>query len=348
MKRLSAGDIVLKVLSLLLLTAAALKGHELLTVPVAGKDLWSWRPLLIFQVEFELALGIWLLSGLFKRLAWLAGLLCFGLCCCVTLYKGLTGAASCGCFGVVHVNPWVTLLAIDLPAVVVLILFRPLSAFAPLLLSLRRQQSIHDAAREFLTPLPSLPRSAATAVLGMAVLGLTTSVLVLNEPSTITPTYEALEPETWVGRKLPILQYVDVGGQLKSATWLILFYHQDCPDCRKVILQHERLARDWAGNERLPHIALVEVPSYGSDPLKSSVSCTIGYLTDAQEPFVRTLTAVSTYNRTVAAAWEDRAPGFDTVLTRIAKSNKKVRTFTSTFCTCPNAMLGKEVIPMVI
>ncbi len=77
MRRLSASDIVLKVLGLLLLTAAVLKGHELLSVPVVGKDLWSWRPFLIFQVEFELALGIWLLSGVFKRLAWLAGLLCF-------------------------------------------------------------------------------------------------------------------------------------------------------------------------------------------------------------------------------------------------------------------------------
>jgi hypothetical protein len=49
MKRLSGRDIVLKVLGLLLLVAAVLKGHELLTVPVANTDLWSWRPFLIFQ-----------------------------------------------------------------------------------------------------------------------------------------------------------------------------------------------------------------------------------------------------------------------------------------------------------
>jgi len=105
MRRYSAGDILLKGLGLLLLTAAVLKGHELLTVPVANRGLWTWRPLLIFQVEFEVALGFWLLSGIFKRLAWLATLLCFGLFCCVTLYKALTGATSCGCFGTVHVNP---------------------------------------------------------------------------------------------------------------------------------------------------------------------------------------------------------------------------------------------------
>jgi hypothetical protein len=49
-----------------LLTPAALKGPELLTVPVANRDFWSWRPRLVLQVEGELGLGIWLLSGLFR------------------------------------------------------------------------------------------------------------------------------------------------------------------------------------------------------------------------------------------------------------------------------------------
>lgn len=98
-------NIILKLLGLLLLVAAVLKGYELLTVPMANTDIWSNRYFLIFQVEFELALGIWLLSGLFKRAAWLAALGCFSLFCCVALYKGISGAASCGCFGRVHVNP---------------------------------------------------------------------------------------------------------------------------------------------------------------------------------------------------------------------------------------------------
>ena len=34
----------LKTPGLLFPTAAVLKGHELLTVPAPGKDLWSWRP----------------------------------------------------------------------------------------------------------------------------------------------------------------------------------------------------------------------------------------------------------------------------------------------------------------
>ena len=42
MGKISAGDVVLNALGLLLLTAAVLKGHELLAVPVANKDFRSW------------------------------------------------------------------------------------------------------------------------------------------------------------------------------------------------------------------------------------------------------------------------------------------------------------------
>jgi hypothetical protein len=65
MRRLSGNDNVLKVLGLLLIVAAVLEGYYLLSVPMSGKALWVWSPFPIFQVEFELALDIWLLSGLF-------------------------------------------------------------------------------------------------------------------------------------------------------------------------------------------------------------------------------------------------------------------------------------------
>jgi len=114
----------MKLLAMVLLAAVVLKGRQLLTEPVVSSSIWSSRPFLIFQVEFELALGLWFLSGLFKKAAWLAAVLCFSVFSVVTLYKGLTGAASCGCFGQVHVNPWLTLFAIDLPAVIALTMFR--------------------------------------------------------------------------------------------------------------------------------------------------------------------------------------------------------------------------------
>ena len=53
----SASNIVLKLLGLLLLTGAALKGSQLLTEPMANTDIWTNRAFLIVTVEFEIALG---------------------------------------------------------------------------------------------------------------------------------------------------------------------------------------------------------------------------------------------------------------------------------------------------
>jgi len=314
MRRFSASDLVLKVLGLLLLTAAVLKGHELLTVPLTNKDLWSWRPFLIFQVECELALAIWLLSGLFKRLAWLAALACFSVFCCVTLYKSITGAASCGCFGTVHVNPWVTLLAIDLPAVLALGLFRPRSALSPFLSFLRRQEFIPGASESFLRPTPSVPRFAALTGLGLLILGITTPILALNEPAWATSTYEVLEPETWVGKELPILESIDMGEQLKSGNWLVVLYHYDCPDCAKAIPQYEQMARDLKGNEEFLQVALIEVPPYGRGPISEDSPCVLGRMDVSKEWFVITPAVVLTSRCVVRAAWEGETPGLETVL----------------------------------
>lgn len=184
--------VVLRLLGLLLLTGAALKGYQLLTEPLADADLWSNRHFLIFVVEFELALSLWLLSGLYKKAAWLAATGCFLVFSCVTLYKGLTGAASCGCFGTVHVNPWITLFCIDLPALAALIAFRPGG------LNLRRPLAM-------LTPHPRLIHLTAVWLITLSLVTTSTAVLALNEPALVTAKYEVLEPAEWVGKELPIL-----------------------------------------------------------------------------------------------------------------------------------------------
>jgi thiol-disulfide isomerase/thioredoxin len=322
MRRLSGPDILLKVLGVLLLTAAVLKGHELLTVPLANGDPWSWRPFLIFQVEFELALGIWLLSGLFRRLAWLAALLCFGLFCGVTLYKGLMGATSCGCFGRVHVNPWVTLLAVDLPALAALGVLCPSAASAPLRSCLRSLSGDRRGGRESLRrvflawtqPLPSLPRLAVTAVLYLATLILTVPILALNKPAAVTSTYEVLEPETWVGRELPILPYIDIAAKLGKGRWLTVLYHYDCPDCQRVIPEYEQMAEELVGNEDFLRVAFVEIPPYGERRVGPSPSYTRGQLADVKEWFVTTPCVLLLVDNRVRQAWQEEVPDLASVL----------------------------------
>jgi len=112
------------VLAVILLTAAALKCHQLATEPTLGTGLLESRWFLMATVEFELFFGLWLLSGLLPRLTWAAALGCFGLFACVSLYKALSGAASCGCFGRVVVNPWYTF-TLDAGCVLTLLRWRP-------------------------------------------------------------------------------------------------------------------------------------------------------------------------------------------------------------------------------
>ncbi|MFC1676516.1 protein disulfide isomerase family protein [Planctomycetota bacterium] len=311
----SISDIVLKLLGLLLLTGAVLKGWQLLTEPVANNTIWSYRPFLILVVEFELALAIWLLSGLFKKAAWLVTLGCFSLFSLITLYKGLSGAESCGCFGSIHVNPWITLFAIDIPAVIALVVFRPELSF------LKRQQSVTALVRNLAVPLPSMLHFITIAVVGLIALAITTPILALNEPAKETEQYIVLEPETWIGQKLPILENIDIGEQLKKGNWLVLFYHHDCPDCIKAIPKYEQIAHDLKGNEDFLQIALIEVPPYGQELVSENSPCVYGKLPDTKEWFITTPAAALLDNSTVTKAWEAQAPSFENIIGSFAVEN---------------------------
>ncbi len=83
---------------LFLLLAAGLKAYDLATGPIQGAGILQSRWFLIGVVEFELLLGLWLLSGVFPAHAWAVSLGCFACFACVTLHKALSGETSCGCF----------------------------------------------------------------------------------------------------------------------------------------------------------------------------------------------------------------------------------------------------------
>ena len=65
------------VLGSLLLLAAGLKGYQLATEPIFETGLLDSRWFLIAVVEFELFFGLWLLSGVFPKPAWVAAVACF-------------------------------------------------------------------------------------------------------------------------------------------------------------------------------------------------------------------------------------------------------------------------------
>lgn len=289
-------NILLKVLGILLLTAALLKAYQLLNEPTANNDIWTNRSFLILTVEFELALGIWLLSGLFKKLAWLTTLVCFSLFSCITLYKGLSGADSCGCFGSVKVNPWITLFTVDIPACLALIIFR-----------------IKEGN---LFIWPSLPRFAITGLISLVILTTAGCVLGFKKPAKSTSSYEVLEPQTWIGKELPILKYIDISDQLKKGSWLILFYHYDCPDCRKAIAKYEKILETDINNF-IVRIAFIEVPPYGPKLACQNQLYAIGKLNGLKEWFITTPATVLLKDGVVTHTWEQQITNESNILDNI-------------------------------
>ena len=122
--------IVMTLAGLLLIAAAILKFQEMLSICIPS---WRTNPLgfwesyefFLIQIPLEFAMGVWLVSGLFRKAAWIVGTLAYLGFIGATLTKGITGAESCGCFGKIHVDPWITLFAIDIPFFLLLAICRP-------------------------------------------------------------------------------------------------------------------------------------------------------------------------------------------------------------------------------
>jgi hypothetical protein len=133
---------------LFLIVAAVLKAHQMVTTYVptfedvkqqyladketaeAGEkgeitiNIEFWEFLLI-AIPLEFGLGVWLCCGIFRKAGWILGVLTFAFFTILTLYKAVKGQTSCGCFGTVEVDPWITLFAIDIPIFLLLIIFWP-------------------------------------------------------------------------------------------------------------------------------------------------------------------------------------------------------------------------------
>jgi hypothetical protein len=183
---------VMTLAGLLLIAAAILKAHEVLTVyffPWHEKGFWNSWEMMLVQIPAEFALGVWLVSGLFRKAAWLAGTAAYCLFIAVTLRLALMGAESCGCFGQVHVNPWVTLFSIDIPFTVLLLIFRP------------------QGHKLLPPPWPNVAHAIAAAVPIFAALLFTAPALVAFRPDFKQP--EDWTPATPVTRPDPMPQPVN-------------------------------------------------------------------------------------------------------------------------------------------
>ncbi len=276
-------NVVRFTVGVILLTAAGLKGYQVAAEPVVGAGILESRWFLAAVVEFELLFGLWLLAGLWPAHTWKAAIVCFSLFAGISLVKGMSGDVSCGCFGRVSVNPWYTF-SLDAVIVVSLVRFPPCAhVYAA------------NKSRRY-----ALLRTALTAIIWMAV-GVPAAIS-MREPHVmnLTDSKEVpvgnaimiLEPRDWIGKRFPLLKYIDIGDRLMTGGWIVVVVHHDCPECQEVMSRCVSASGGSGSRGSLSRsFAFVEMPPYGSDPLVPS-SYLVGRLDDEHAWFCNTPQAI--------------------------------------------------------
>jgi thiol-disulfide isomerase/thioredoxin len=300
-----ANQIITVVTGLVLIVASVLKIHQLLTEPIISKGFWESWLFFVIQIPLELGLGIWLICGLFRKAAWMLAVLAFGLFILVTLHKGLIGAESCGCFGQVKVNPWITLLAIDTPLFLGLVIFRPL--------------------RLKLLP-PPWPKAAhffGVAIPTFIAFSVIMPVLVFNKPADKTDKYEVVKPEEWIKEEKqsreewPMFKHIDIADSLRAGLVIVVFYSNSCETCHEAIPLYDKTCREQAGNADSLRFAFIEIPPYASakdDIVPVGTPCLRGRLDSSKKWYIQTPLVVVMADGVVVKSWEGKAPQLDEIL----------------------------------
>ena len=100
--------------------------------------------------------------------------------------------------------------------------------------------------------------------------------------------FVVLEPEKWIGQRFPLLKYIDISDQLTEGQWIVVLYRHDCPHCRELLAEFERLSGGWALDPLAPRVALIEMAPYedGDESIVSrGVPPVLGHLKDTRAWF---------------------------------------------------------------
>jgi len=232
-------DLVRTALGSLLLAAAFLKAHEYIA-DLFGPATTFEKIFGITIVEAELALGLWMLFGLFARLNRRVSVAFFACFAAVSFYKAVNGDSSCGCLGRLSLRPW-HMSIIDVVAIAALLRYRPA---------------------------PKPERSATSTGLRLLAFitvlfwpGLTLAFLMDRPVAGTRPV--VLRPDDWRGRCLPLLPHIDIGARLAEGQWTVIFYRPNCEACRAAIATYGERTRASKSGPGTAGLALIEVPPYG-------------------------------------------------------------------------------------
>ncbi|MBC8481316.1 MAG: hypothetical protein H8D47_01455 [Planctomycetes bacterium] len=346
--RKKANIAIMVVAGMILIVAAVLKIHQLLAEPIISKTFWESWFFFVMQIPLEIGLGIWLLCGLFRKAGWLLAVSGYTVFIAATAHKVLIGAASCGCFGTVEVNPWITLFAIDVPVVIGLLVFRPVGC------------------KLLPPPWPSAKHFFGVAIPTFILLPAIVGLLVFNRPPDKTDKYEVLRPEQWITEPQPVkspsviepniaensqqgvitpndtaaievitpqpsspikpevveqplwpmLEYIDIADQLTDGIQIVLLYHYDCPNCQEAIPVYDQLARDMGTDQGLRFV-FIYVPPFapdGHDIAPDDTPALTGKMSDEKKWIFETPLVVLLIDGVVVETWQGDAPDFDTIM----------------------------------
>ncbi|MHC4754671.1 MAG: MauE/DoxX family redox-associated membrane protein [Planctomycetota bacterium] len=335
-----ANVIFMTIAGLFLIFGSLLKAHQIITEPVISEGFWESWLFFVILIPLELSLGIWLVSGLFRKAAWLAGTVVFGLFIAVTIQKVLAGAESCGCFGRVHVKPWITLSFIDIPMFLLLLIFRPVGhTLLP-------------------PPWPSAKHFFSVAMPSSIIIALLVPTLLFNKPSeegvireikhpTPIGDKQAIDPNTKTapddndvndvnqvtiqnGAEDPNvepdplegfdpwdkLDNIDIADILRNGRAVVMLYRHDCSTCHEAIPLYDQMCLQMFGLENPILIAFVEVPPYGTEQdniIPEGTACLTGKL-EEKKWYVQTPFVVALQDGIPLKSWEGRAPDHDEIL----------------------------------
>ncbi len=209
----------------ILLVAAGLKAHQLATTPSLGGGVLETRWFNIFVVEFELLFGIWLVFGMLQKLTWIASVALFSIFATVSALKGISGEASCGCFGKVTINPWLTA-GFDLAVVGLLIWVR-----------LRMKTTFVFRAKNWAVLINLLLAWMMIALpLGWTMATFEPSTATVDGRISGTSNAVILNPVEWLNQDWPILDFVETDKNLRSGRWVIILYGADCHQCHQYVM----------------------------------------------------------------------------------------------------------------
>src|SRR5262249_5481727 len=133
---------------------------------------------------------------------------------CYALYLGISGKATCDCFGQARVSPWWTF-SMDSTLALLLLAWNPQ----------RVKDRLHTR-RAFLILTAAF---AVTSSLTLTMIVWRPRVAASLENSLANTPFVLLEPEKWIGNPFPLTEYIDMAERerLSQGSWILLFYRHD-------------------------------------------------------------------------------------------------------------------------